>query len=97
MASIAVTNAWSDPTGALTDGQVYSVQNRATGPVYFFEGPTFDATTNANDGLLLTPLHDGGSGPNHMRWTYSSANQVRLRMDGGIAGTTNVVEFALGA
>ena len=50
MASIAVTTEWSDPSANLTADQVYIVQNKSTQAVQFFEGPTFDATPNANDG-----------------------------------------------
>ena len=94
MASIAVTTAWSDPSAGLTDGSSYIVQNKSSGVVQFFEGATFDASTNDGDGILLVSLHDGGSGNSDMRWTYSSANQVRLRMSGGIPDTPNTVEFA---
>ena len=94
MASIAVTAAWSDPTASLTADQAYIVQNKSSGVVQFFEGATFDATTNANDGILLVPLHDGGSGNSDMRWTFDPTSMVRMRMSGGIPNTTNVVEFA---
>ena len=95
MASVAVTAAWSDPTSGLTADQVYIVQNKSTGVVQFFEGTTFDAATNDGDGVLLAPMHDGGSGANAMRWSYSSANMVRLRMTAAPFGGTNLVEFAL--
>ena len=97
MASIAVTTEWSDPSASLTADQVYIVQNRSTQAIQIFEGPSFDATTNANDGIILVPLSDGGSGANSMRWTYSSANQVRLRMVAAPFGgsAANAVEFAL--
>ena len=97
MASIAITAAWLDPSSNLTDGASYIVQNKSTGPVQFFEGATFDANTNMNDGVILTALHDGGSGPNFMRWTYTATNAVRLRMTGGGFGGVNgnLVEFAL--
>lgn len=94
MASIAVSQAWLDPSASLTADQVYIVQNKSTGILQFYEGVTFDATTNENDGILLVPMHDGGSGASDMRWSYDSGNQVRMRMSGGIAGTTNSVEFA---
>ena len=94
MASIAVTTAWSDPTGSLTDGSSYVVQNKTSGTVQFFEGSSFDPTTNDGDGILLVALHDGGSGASDMRWEYSSANMVRVRMSGGIPGATNAIEFA---
>ena len=96
MASLAVTTEWSDPSASLTADQAYIVQNKSTGVVQFFEGATFDATTNADDGILLVPMNDGGSGPNHMRWSYDSGNMVRMRLQGGgIAAVTNAVEFAL--
>ena len=96
MASIVVTTAWSDPSASLTADQAYVIQNKATGVVQFFEGATFDAATNANDGVLLVSMNDGGSGPNHMRWSYDSGNQVRIRLQGGgIATVSNLVEFAL--
>ena len=94
MASVAVTTAWSDPTANLTADQAYIVQNKSSGVVQFFEGAAFDASTNDGDGVILVPLHDGGSGNSDMRWSYSSANQVRMRMSGGIPGATNAVEFA---
>ena len=94
MASIAVTTEWSDPTGSLTADQAYIVQNKATGVVQFFEGATFDATTNAADGILIVPLHDGGSGSSHMRWSYDSSNMVRVRLAGGIPGVVNTIEFS---
>ena len=61
MASVLVTTAWSDPTGSLTDGSSYIVQNKSSGVVQFFEGATFDASTNDGDGVLLVPIHDNGS------------------------------------
>ena len=94
MASIAVTSAWSDPSGSLTDGSSYIVQNKSSGVVQFFEGATFDAAANDGDGIILVPLHDGGSGNSDMRWTYSSSNQVRMRVLAAIPGATNAVEFA---
>ena len=94
MASIAVTDAWSDPTSGLTTGSSYIVQNKSSGVVQFFEGATFDATTNANDGILLVPLHDGGSGHSDLRWTYDSGNAIRIRVSGAIPGATGSVEFA---
>ena len=95
MASIAVTAAWSDPTGNLTDGASYIIQNRSTGPIQIYEGSTFDANTNANDGVILTAMHDGGAGPNHMLWTYTASNAVRVRMTGGGFGGVNgnLLEF----
>ena len=94
MASVVVTREWSDPTGSLTDGASFVVQNKSTGVVTFFEGSSFDASTNDGDGLLLVPLHDNGSGNSDMRWTYTAANEVRVRLSGGIDGVTNVIEFA---
>ena len=67
MASVTITESWTDPTGALTDGSSYVVQNKATGVIQFFEGAAFDATMNDGDGVLLVPLHDGGSGNSDMR------------------------------
>ena len=63
MASVVVTTAWSDPTGSLTDGESYIVQNKSSGVVQFFEGATFDASTNDADGVLLVPLHNSESDP----------------------------------
>ena len=94
MASVAVTTAWSDPTGSLTDGDSYIIQNKSSGVVTFFEGATFDAVTNDGDGVILVPLHDGGSGNSDMRWTYTASNEVRIRLSGGIDSVTNAVEFA---
>ena len=94
MASIAVTTAWTDPTGSLADGSAYIVQNKSSGVVQFFEGATFDASTNDGDGILLVPLHNGGSGNSDMRWTYTASNAVRFRVSGAIAGAPNAVEFA---
>ena len=94
MASVAVTSAWSDPSASLTDGSSYIVQNKSSGVIQFFEGATFDASTNDGDGVLLVPLHDGGSGNSDMRWTYSSSNQVRVRVQAAIPDTPNTVEFA---
>ena len=94
MASVSVTAAWSDPTGSLTTGSSYIVQNKSSGVVQFFEGATFDASTNDGDGVLLTPIHDGGSGNSDMRWTYDSGNQVRMRVSAAIPGATGSVEFA---
>ena len=97
MASLPVTTAWSDPSGSLTADQVYIVQNKSTQPVQFFEGAAFDATTNANDGVVLVALSDGGAGANSMRWTYDSSREVRVKMQslpyGGSAA--NLIEFAL--
>ena len=97
MASVVVTTAWSDPTGSLTDGSSYIVQNKSSGVVQFFEGATFDASTNDGDGVLLVPIHDNGSGNSDMRWAYTSSNEVRIRLAGGIDSVTNTVEFALAA
>ena len=94
MASIVVTAAWTDPSGSLTNGSSYIVQNKSSGVLQFFEGATFDASTNDGDGVLLVPLHDGGSGNSDMRWTYDSGNQVRMRVSGAIPDTPNAVEFA---
>ena len=94
MASVLVTTAWSDPTGSLTGGSSYIVQNKSTGVVQFFEGAAFDAATNDGDGVLLVPMHDNGSGNSDMRWTYTSSNEVRIRLAGGINSVTNAVEFA---
>ena len=93
MAAIAVTNAWLDPSASLVADQVYIVQNRTPDIVRFFEGAAFDAVANANDGVELLPLGAHGAGPNHMRWTYISTNEVRLRMVGPTK--SGVVEFAL--
>ena len=93
MASVAVTEAWSDPSSSLTTGKTYIVQNKTTGPIQFYEGNAFNATTNDGDGVTLVPLHDGGAGPNHMRWTFDSANSVRLRMTAAPFGGVNAVEF----
>ena len=97
MASIAVTTAWSDPSANLPADQTYIVQNRATQAIQFFEGATFDATTNANDGVILVPLSDGGSGANSMHWSYDSTNMVRVRMVAAPVGgsAANLLEFAL--
>ena len=98
MASLAVTTEWSDPSGSLTADQVYLVQNKSSGVVQFYEGPAFDASTNENDGVLLSAAYDGGAGPNAMRWSYDSTREVRIRMQGGgIADASNLIEFALGA
>ena len=95
MASLTVTSAWSDPSASLTADQVYIVQNKSGGWLRFFEGTTFSATTNANDGVTLAPVHHKGAVPNHMRWTYDSASMVRLKLDSAISGETARVEFAL--
>ena len=97
MASIPVTNAWTDPSSSLTSGTTYVVQNRATGPVQFFEGPTFNAGTNDADGVILVALHDHGAGPNSMRWAYDATRQVRMRLTTPGFGNTDVVEFATAA
>ena len=94
MASVAVTTAWSDPTGSLTDGSNYVVQNKGSGTLQFFEGSSFDATTNDGDGILLVALHAGGSGSSHMRWSYDSSNAVRVRLAGGIPGVVDTIEFS---
>ena len=94
MASLPVTTAWSDPSASLTDGDSYVVQNKSSGTLQFYEGGTFDAAANDGDGVILVALHDGGSGNSDMRWTYSSANQVRMRISGGFLGATNTIEFA---
>ena len=95
MASLPVTSAWSDPSASLTADQVYIIQNKTTTVVQFFEGTTFNATTNDLDGILLAPMNDGGAGANSMRWSYDSAHQVRLRLAGAPFGGVNRVEFAL--
>ena len=94
MASLEVTEAWSDPSASLTDGSSYVVQNKGSGILQFFEGSTFTASTNDTDGILLVPMHDGGSGNSDMRWTYDSSNEVRIRMVAGMPKTTNLIEFA---
>lgn len=95
MASIQVTKAWSDPSSSLTTGTTYVVQNKTSGVVQFYEGAAFNAATNDRDGVVLVPLHDGGSGANSMRWEYDATRQVRMRLSGGIDSVTNFVEFAL--
>ena len=94
MASIAVTDAWSDPTSSLTDGSSYIVQNKSSGVLQFYEGSTFNATVNNGDGVLLVPMFNGGSGNSDMRWTYTASNAVRMRVSGAIPGTPNTIEFA---
>ena len=94
MASVSVTGTWSDPTSGLTDGNSHVVQNKSSGILQFFEGATFDASTNDGDGVLIVPLHDGGSGNSDMRWTYTASNEVRVRISGGFPGATNTIEFA---
>ena len=94
MASVSITTAWSDPTGALTNGSSYVVQNKSSGVVQFYEGATFNETTNDADGILIVPLHNGGSGSSHMRWSYDSGNAIRVRLSGGIPGVTNTIEFS---
>ena len=97
MASVTVTTAWLDPTAGLTADQVYIIQNRTTQAVLFFEGSAFDPSTNANDGVVLVALNDGGAGANSMRWSYTSTNEVRVKMLGIPFGgsAANLVEFAL--
>ena len=94
MASVPVSTAWSDPSGSLTDGNSYVVQNKSSGILQFFEGSSFDASMNDGDGILLVALHDGGSGASDMRWTYTASNAVRVRISGGFPGATNTIEFA---
>ena len=96
MASLSVTEEWSDPSASLTADQVYTVQNKSAAWVQFFEGAAFDAATNANDGVLLAPIAHTGGAPNHMRWTYDSGNQVRMRRSGALDDMARV-EFALSA
>ena len=95
MASVTVSAAWSDPSASLTADQTYIVQNKSTQVVQFFEGATFNAGTNDGDGVLLVPMYNGGAGANAMRWTYTSANQVRLRLTAAGFGGGDAVEFAL--
>ena len=95
MASIAITDAWSDPSASLTADQVYIVQNKSTQAVQFFEGAAFDAGTNANDGIIIVPLSDGGSGASSLRWTYDSTNEVRMKLMSKGFGGQDRVEFAL--
>ena len=94
MASVAVTESWTDPTASLTDGSSYIVQNKSSGILQFYEGSTFSAAANGGDGVLLVPMFHGGAGANNMRWTFDSANAVRMRLQGGsIEGASNVIEF----
>ena len=95
MASIQVTAAWSDPSSSLTTGTTYVVQNKASGPVQFYEGVTFSAAANDRDGVILVALSDGGAGSSSMRWQFDSARQVRMRVSGAIGGDGDLVEFAL--
>ena len=50
------------PDGKPDGGSGLHRSKRTTQPIQFFEGPTFDATTNANDGVVLVALSDGGAG-----------------------------------
>ena len=95
MSSLPITTAWSDPSASLTADQVYIVQNKSTQALQFFEGTAFDATTNANDGITIVPLSDGGSGVSSIRWTYDSARQVRMKLLAPGFGGQDFVEFAL--
>ena len=95
MASLVITNAWLDPSASLTADQIYIIQNKTTSPIQFFEGTAFDAATNANDGVIIVPLSDGGSGPNSIRWEFDSAHQIRVRMVNAGYGGANYIEFAL--
>lgn len=97
MASLTVTTAWSDPSASLTADQIYIVQNKSCGWMRFFDGASFDPDANARDGLVLAPLSHKGSAPNHIRWKYTAANSVRLKLDSEIPGETACVEFALQA
>ena len=63
----------------------------------FFDEATFDPDANAHDGVALAPLNHKGSAPNHLRWTYTATNQVRLKLDSEMPGETARVEFALQA
>ena len=93
MASVEVTAEWTDPTGALVDAQTYVVQNKSSGVVQFFEGASFNAVANDGDGVLLLPLYHAGSGRSDLVWTYSAANEIRMRVSGAIPNTPNLVEF----
>ena len=57
-----------------------------------FEADTFDATTNADDGLVLAPLGHVGQAPNHMKWTFDASKAVRLKLDSD-GGPASLVEF----
>ena len=94
MASVEISNVWSDPTSGLTTGNTYVVQNKSTQAVQFYEGAAFSAATNDGDGVILVPTNSTGSGPNHMRWSYDSARQVRVRMLAAPFGDGNTLEFA---
>ena len=94
MASVTITESWTDPTASLTDGSTYVVQNKTSGVVQFYEGGGFDPTTNDGDGILLVSLHDGGSGNSDMLWKFDASNAVRMRVLAAIPNTTNAVEFA---
>ena len=93
MASVAVTAAWADPSSSLTSGDTYIVQNKSTQAVQFYEGDAFDAATNGGDGVILTSLNDGGSGPNSMRWQFDSSKAVRMRTLAAPFGDGNTIEF----
>ena len=92
MAVLTITSAWMDPSTSLTTGQAYIVQNRSSNWVRFFEADTFNPTTNADDGLVLSPLGHVGQAPNHMKWTFDSGKAVRLKLDSNI-GPASLVEF----
>ena len=94
MASIEVTAAITDPSASLVDGTTYLVQNKATNDwLRVYEGAAFDAATNANDGVLLAPLHHPGAAPNSLRLTYDAALAVRLNFIGRDGFAKGFVEF----
>lgn len=93
MASVEVTAAWTDPSATLATGTTCVVQNKSSGVLQFFEGATFSETANDRDGVMLVTLHDGGAGPNSMRWQFDSTREVRMRVSGAIGGPGDLVEF----
>ena len=65
MASIEVTSTPMDPSANLVADSTYLVQNKSTNDwLRVYEGAAFDADhKQANDGVLLSPLHHSGAQP----------------------------------
>lgn len=92
MPAYTLTSALTDPSGDLTAGTKYVVQNQSGGPVGFAVSDTA-FTTPPDDALVLGATHANTNIPSHLEYTYAAADEVRVWGMG--SGTQKVVFHAL--
>ena len=76
MPAFDLTAALTDPSGSLTDGTKYVVQNQSGGPIGFALA-TAAFTTAPDDALVMGPVNQSNM-PSHLEYTYASTDHVRV-------------------